>query len=74
MNKRCWLTAMLLTGMVFILIFGLSETSFAAKKGTVTEIISDDSTGVTQEKILGQGPWTWRGQSGLYGKKTGSIL
>ena len=54
-------------GMVLIIVFGgFYETSFAAKKGKVTKIVSDEPTGITQEEMLKQEP----GFYNLMNKKT----
>ena len=67
MKKRNWLSVMFITVMVLIMLFGgFYETSFAAKKGKVTKIVSNEPTGITQEEMRQQEPDFYS----LSGKKT----
>ena len=57
MKKRNRMSVIFMMGMVLIMVFGgFYETSFAAKKGKVTKIVSDETTGITQEEMLKQEP------------------
>lgn len=57
MKKRNRMSVIFMMGMVLIMVFGgFYETSFAAKKGKVTKIVSNSPTGITQEEISRQEP------------------
>lgn len=55
MKKSNRMSVIFMMGMVLIMVFGgIYETSFAAKKGKVTKIVSDEPTGITQEEMSRQ--------------------
>ena len=67
MKKRNKRLVMFITAMVLIMVFcGFYETSFAARKGKVTKIVSNEPTGITQEEMQQQEPDFYS----LSGKKT----